>query len=162
MNLFAPDSENIPAGFDTQDFKIRPLTINDVVKDYDAVMSCVGHLSRVFSPDDTWPTADLTLEQDLIDLGWHQKEFQNKSSFAYTLMSLDDETCLGCIYVYPCRKVGYDACVYLWVRQSLKDKLDEKLYSGVQEWMQQDWWFSKVAYPGRQQSWEDWMVLPSK
>ena len=30
-----------------------------------------------------WPSEDLTLEQDLIDLAWHQKEAQRRSSFTY-------------------------------------------------------------------------------
>lgn len=83
MKKFAPDSVTIPAGIETQDFRIRMLTINDVVKDYDAVMSSIDHLQGVFGPGSSWPSADLTFEQDLIDLGWHQKEFQIRSSFTY-------------------------------------------------------------------------------
>jgi hypothetical protein len=47
------------------------------------------------------PKDDLTLEQDLIDPGWHQKEFQKRSSFACTMMSLDESRCLGCVYILP-------------------------------------------------------------
>ena len=55
---------------------MRMLTVNDVVKDYDAVMTGVEHLRTVW-PSGTWPDG-LTFEQDLIDLGWHQKEFQRR------------------------------------------------------------------------------------
>lgn len=67
------------------------LTVNDVVKDYNAVMTSIEHLQKTkpFGPDHKWPTKDLTFEQDLIDLGWHQKEFQRKTSFACTVMSLE-------------------------------------------------------------------------
>ena len=163
MKRFAPDSEIIPSGFKTKDFRLRMLTINDAVKDYDAVMSSIDHLQGVFGPGNSWPSADLTLEQDLIDLGWHQKEFQNRSSFAYTVMNLDESRCLGCVYVDPSEKQGYDAKVILWVRQSEFSKgLDEKLFSAVKSWLSKEWWFNKVAYPGRQISWQEWESLADK
>jgi hypothetical protein len=163
MKRFVPDSAIIPPGFETEEFKIRALTINDVVKDYDAVMSSVDHLKGVFGPESTWPSPDLTLEQDLIDLGWHQKEFQFRNSFAYTVVSLDESVCLGCVYVYPSEKSGYDAKVILWVRQSEIGKgLDGRLYSAVKSWLSEEWWFTRVAFPGRQLSWEEWGSLPGR
>jgi len=58
------------------------LAIHDVVKDYEAVMTSAAHLRRLF-PHGTWPEG-LTLEQNLIELGWRQHEFQRRTSFAYT------------------------------------------------------------------------------
>ena len=161
MKKFVPDSVIIPSGIETEDFRIRILTVNDVVKDYDAVMSSIDHLRGVFGPSSSWPSADLTLEQDLIDLGWHQKEFQVGKSFAYTVMSLDERRCLGCVYVDASEKAGYDAKVILWVRQSeLRKNLDEKLFSAVKKWLTEEWWFTAVAFPGRQLSWQEWESLP--
>jgi hypothetical protein len=163
VKRFAPDSVIIPLGIETKDFRIRILTINDVVKDYDAVMSSSNHLRGIFGPSSSWPSADLTLEQDLIDLGWHQKEFQIGSSFAYTVMSLDESSCLGCVYIDPSEKAGYDAKVILWVRQSeIRKGLDEKLFSAVKIWLSEEWWFATVAFPGRQLSWQEWDSLPDK
>jgi len=163
MERFAPDSAAIPWGFETEDFKIRMLTIHDLVKDYDAVMSSIDHLKGAFGPSDPWPLDDLTLEQDLIDLGWHQAEFQMRNSFAYTVMNLDESRCLGCVYVNPSEKVSYDANVILWVRQGeIRTGLDEKLFSAVRIWLQQEWWFTTVAFPGRKLSWQEWESLPDK
>ncbi len=163
MERFAPDSVTIPSGIETKDFRIRGLTISDVVKDYDAVMSSIDHLAGVLGPSRVWPSANLTLEQDLIDLGWHQKEFQIRSSFTYTVMSLDESRCLGCVYIYPSEKVGHDAKVMLWVRQSeLRKGLDDKLFSAVKIWLSEEWWFTSVAFPGRQLSWQEWEALPNK
>jgi hypothetical protein len=159
MKKFVPESSTIPLGFETADFKVRPLMINDVVKDYDAVMSSVEYLSGVFGPGTSWPSSDLTLEQDLIDLGWHQKEFQIRRSFAFTVMALNEESCLGCVYINPSPKENFDAVVFLWVRQSEKDLLDKKLYSGISTWIEKEWWFDSVAYPGRRQSWDEWSAL---
>jgi hypothetical protein len=163
MKRFAPDSVIIPRGIETSDFRIRILTVNDVVKDYDAVMCSIDHLRGVFGPSDPWPSSDLTLEQDLIDLGWHQKEFQIGSSFAFTVMNLDESRCLGCVYVDPSEKAGYDAKVILWVRQSeIRKGLDEKLFSAVKIWLSEEWWFTTVAFPGRQLSWQEWESLLDK
>jgi hypothetical protein len=135
------------------------LTINDVVKDYDAVITSADHLHGVFGPDSSWPE-NLTLEQDLIDLGWHQKEFQKRSSFAYTVMAPDESRCLGCVYIDPPFKSGYDAEVYLWVRQSELEKgLDTVLYNAVKEWVNKEWPFKNVAYPGREIDWDKWINL---
>ena len=163
MKSFVPDSVIIPSGIETEDFKIRILTINDVVKDYDAVMSSIDHLKGVFGPNNPWPDADLTLEQDLIDLGWHQKEFQIRSSFAYTVMRPDGNKCLGCVYIDPSEKVGYDAKVILWVRLSEIEKgLDDRLFSTVKKWISEEWWFTIVAFPGRLMNWTEWDSLPDK
>ena len=162
MNIFAPSTAAIPSRIETSDFQIRMLTINDLVKDYDAVMSSVEHLTGVFGPGVSWP-AGLTLEADLVDLGWHQKEFELRNSFSFTVMSPDESRCLGCVYIDPSEKLGYDAKVTLWVRQSeVQNGLDEKLYSTIRTWLSEEWWFTKVAFPGRELSWEEWTSLPDK
>ena len=97
----------IPEVLKTDKFKLRMLKVTDVVKDYDAVMTSVGHIQGVFGPRFKWPSKDLTLEQDLIDLGWHQKEFQIRSSFAYTVMNSDESLCMGCIYIFPSSKKDF-------------------------------------------------------
>ena len=158
---FVPEDFQVPEKLETERFRLRTLTVNDVVKDYDAVMTSVEHLRGVFGPRSTWPSPELTLEQDLIDLGWHQKEFQGRRSFAYTVMNPSESQCLGCIYIVPTRKGGYDAEVYLWVRQSeLKSGLDAVLFGAVKEWVKTLWPFKNVAYPGRDIDWKAWEELP--
>jgi hypothetical protein len=90
MKKFKPDSVTIPSGIETKDFRVRILTVNDVVKDYDAM-------------------------------------------------------------------------VRLWVRQSeIKNGLDKKLFSAVKIWLSEEWWFTTIAFPGRQLSWQEWESLPDK
>ena len=88
---FVPPEFKVPKVLETDKFRLRMLTIRDIEKDYDAVVTSIDNLKGVFGERyKKWPPKDLTLEQDLIDLGWHQKEFQNRSSFAYTVMNLDE------------------------------------------------------------------------
>lgn len=155
---FVPQDFQVPETLETNLFRLRTLTVHDVVKDYDAVMTSVDHLQGSGSHGD-WPQG-LTFEQDLIDLGWHQKEFQRRSSFTYTVMSLDESRCLGCVYIYPPTQGDFEAEVYLWVRQSEVGKgLDEVLFNTVKKWIEGKWPFAKVAYPGREISWSDWMKM---
>lgn len=81
MKKIVSDNFQVPQKLETDKFRLRMLTVNDVVKDYDAVMTSIDHLQGIFGPRSSWPSSDLTFEQDLIDLGWHQKEFQRKTSF---------------------------------------------------------------------------------
>ncbi len=50
MTPFVPKDFAVPAGFETADFRVRMLAISDVVKDYDAVMTSLERLQKVFSP----------------------------------------------------------------------------------------------------------------
>jgi hypothetical protein len=157
MSTFLPPKFKVPTLLQTEKFLIRPLKISDVVKDYDAVMSSLTHLEGIFGPNYRWPYPELTLEQDLIDLGWHQKEFQKRSSFAYTVMNIDESICLGCIYINPSDKENFDAEVFMWIRTSAyKDGLDDILFNTVKEWVANEWPFENVAYPGRDITWEEW------
>lgn len=154
---FIPTGYVIPEVLETDRFRLRMLTTKDVKLDYDAVMTSIEHLQKTkpFGPDHKWPTKDLSFEQDLIDLGWHQKEFQKKSSFAFTVMTLDEAECLGCMYIYPSDNPSYDAIIMMWVRQSeVPNGLDKILFSIVKKWIQEKWPFNKVAYPGRDVSWD--------
>lgn len=160
---FVPAEFNVPEKLETEKFRVRMLTVNDVVKDYDAVMTSIEHLQGAFGPTSTWPTKDLTLEQDLIDLGWHQKEFQQRSSFTYTVMNLDESQCLGCVYIFPTTKAGHDAVITMWVRSSeLGNGLDEILFQEIKTWITAKWPFKQVAYPGRDITWEKWNSLEVK
>ena len=93
---FVPVDFSVPQTLETDEFRLRMLTVNDVVKDYDAVVSSADHCKTIW-PCPGWPDG-LTLEQNLIDLGWHQKEFQIRRSFAYTVVNLDESTVLGCVF----------------------------------------------------------------
>ena len=157
-NKFIPTDYKIPEVLETDRFRLRMLTVKDVKLDYDAVMTSIEHLQKTkpFGANHKWPTKNLSFEQDLIDLGWHQKEFQKKSSFAFTVMTLDEAKCLGCIYIYPSDNPSYDAITMMWVRQSeVPNGLDEILFSIVKKWIQDKWPFNKVAYPGRDVSWDE-------
>ncbi|MFZ4509056.1 MAG: GNAT family N-acetyltransferase [Fimbriimonas sp.] len=159
MPTFVPEDFSVPDTLKTDEFHLRMLTVNDVVKDFDAVMSSVEHCKTIWGGK--WPEG-LTLEQNLIDLGWHQKEFQTRRSFAYTVVAPNESIVLGCVYLLPTRKVGFDAEVYLWIRQShLASGMETRLYEAVRNWVTMAWPFKSVSYPGRSISLADWKSIES-
>lgn len=157
-----PASFSVPSRLETDEFRLRMLTVHDLVKDFEAVVTSAEHLKGIFPPPSTWPDG-LTLEQDLIDLGWHQKEFQRRTSFAYTVMSLDEERCLGCVYLYPSDRMGYEAYCLLWARESeLASGLEDRLLAEVRAWLSAAWPFERIGFPGRDMSWNEWHALPPR
>ena len=82
---FLPEDFEVPILHETDVFRIRPITIHDLVKDYDAVMTNREHLWALFGEAWGWPEEDLTIEQDLVDPGWHQEGLQMRSSFDYAV-----------------------------------------------------------------------------
>ena len=112
-------------------------------------MSSVEHLQGLMGSDDGWPLG-LTIEENLIDLGWHQREFTLRHSFAYSVMSLDGELCLGCCYIYPSMKSEYQAQAFYWIRQEhLVNGLEARLSSKFKRWLETDWPFSRIEFPNR-------------
>ncbi len=73
------------------------LTAYDLEEDYAAVMKSETVLKGLFGSD--WPTG-LTLEDDAMDLYWHQREFIAKRSFAWVIRT-EEEGYIGCAYLYP-------------------------------------------------------------
>lgn len=154
MPPLVPADFEVPQRLETPDFILRPLRIGDVVKDYDAVMTSVAELRTVFARQTRWPEG-LSFEDDLIDLGWHHKEFRIRRSFAYTVMAPDESICLGCAYIEPTTLAGYDAEAFCWIRTSHAAALDRPLFQVFKSWLQADWPFQAVAFPGRELSWDE-------
>jgi len=156
--LFVPKDFVVPDLVDTGDLRIRLLNMDDLVKDYSAYMSSIEHIRGVFGPHDIdWPTADLTVDLALADLGWCEWEHYQRTSFSYCVMSPDDSRELGCLYVSPTKKREFDAEITLWVTKLEYDNgLDRKLYDFAKQWIKEKWPFGKVAFPGRDISWQEW------
>ena len=150
---FLPSGFIVPNVIETDYFKLRSITIHDVFKDYDAVMSSRDHLWKRFGKIWGWPSEDLTIEQDIVDLGWHQKEFQLRSSFDYAVMSLDEVRLLGCVYIDPPEEDGIDADIWYWGRHcELENGLEEQIERFLHSWLATSWPFSKVRLNGLSQS----------
>ena len=151
-----PEDFIVPAWLETSHMRLRSLTIDDAVKDFEAVVTSETRLRTIYRPGGEWPDG-LSLSQNIIELAWHQVEFQLRTSFAYTVVSPDESAVLGCMYIYPTAKQGHDVEITMWVRESEAGSgLDEHLFETVESWIERDWPFENPAYPGRRISWDEW------
>src|SRR4051794_18555250 len=118
------------------------LSVDDVVKDFDALCE------RVDAAGKRRPPFVETVAANLVDLGWHQKEFELRRSFAYTVLAPDESQVVGCVYVDPSET--HDARVWMWVRRSAwEDGLDPLLDAAVRDWIARDWPFGSVDWAKR-------------
>jgi len=145
---FVPDDFELSSGFETAEFRVRPITVADAEKDYEAVMESIEIIHSSFL-DDSWPIESFTLEENRRDLAAKERKFERRHSFTYTVVSPDESQVLGCVYINN-GIGGPDAAVFMWVRRSVHDAgLDSLLEAAVREWMERDWPFEWIVYPGR-------------
>jgi len=139
---------------ETDQFRIRPLRAADVELDYKAVMSSIDHMHSVLG--DGWPDEDMTIEEDRRALEMHEREFERRERFVYTVVNLDETECLGCIYIRPSRLDEFDAEVVMWVTQDAFDNgLDDVVLNALKDWLDSEWPFDGVVFPGRAMEWDE-------
>lgn len=154
MVKFIPDNFNPPKRIQLGEFVLRTLSYKDAEVDYQAVMSSIDVIKKTRGGD--WPTKDLTLEDNKIDLAWHQREFEFKSSFAYCVWDLKEEKYLGCLYFYPAgfrgrTTDGADVDISFWVTQKSYDMgLYPKLYKELRAWVKEEWPFKKPYWSNKE------------
>jgi hypothetical protein len=162
----AATSSFIPAGFtapvlvEAEGFKIVPLGPELAKIDFEAYMSSIEHLQKTFTRSTNWPHKDVSDADAMLDMETEQARFENRESFAYAVLTPDGSRERGCVYVYPSTVEGYDAVVRMWVTKAEYDAgFDAELYSWATNWVETDWPFQKVAYPGRAIEWDTWDAI---
>ncbi len=159
-SLFVPADFRVPQRIEQPHYILRPLTVADVAKDYEAVMSSTQSLRQIFGEHDAWPDAQMTVHENERDLQRHQADFEQRRGFTYTVETLDGDSCLGCVYMYPCDRGDYDARVYYWVRDSVKAQgVDAHVGAFLRQWLREVWPFQRPVFPGRDVSWHAWNAL---
>lgn len=78
-------------------FHLTPLSVAQVAEDFANVTASEAVLVGTFGDD--WPKG-LTLAANLVDMGWHEREFTARRSFAWIVRD-PDGVYAGCAYLYP-------------------------------------------------------------
>lgn len=160
-----PDWFEIPAKIEFDDLVLIPVTARHWVQDHDAVVSTLDYLHGEGMNPGQIVHSDVasTPKFGWMDACWLDRHWQRKTAVCYGLMTADESRELGCLYVFPTYKQGYDADVFAWVRTGeRKLGLGEKLYRFAEEWVPRVWPLKTVSWPGRNISWADWYALPEK
>jgi hypothetical protein len=166
-----PDDFEVPTRVETDRFVVVPLILDRFAIDYESYASSVEHLQKTYSVDESlyigpglqWP-AGVSIRMALLDAAFCEMAFFHlRSQFAYEVLDRSETRQLGCVYVFPTTRKGYEAEARMWVREDeLKNGLDEAVHSWFRPWVETVWPFQRVAWPGREIPWEDWMAMPLK
>ena len=106
---FIPADFQPPTLVETGDFIVKPLGPELMEIDYVAYMSSIEHLQKTFTRSTSWPHEGLDMDDALLDMQTEERRFNQRESFAYAVLTPDGKTELGCVYVYPSKKAGFDA-----------------------------------------------------
>jgi hypothetical protein len=153
---FVPEGFKAPFQVKHNKFTVRKLTVDEVEKDYEAVMSSRESLRQVFCVNDDWPSDDMTIEENREDLLEHQEEFDKNIGFAYTVVTPDDSRCIGCLYIYPFGLGVYDCRIFYWLVDDIADQLDAEFRGFLDKWIPDSFGFKNPVFPGRDMSHQEW------
>ena len=108
-------------------------------------------------PWGAWPH-EMSLAENLADLEMHERDFENRAGFTYTVLDPESGDVIGCVYIYPLRRRNDDgaaaepipgaASVRSWVRED-RAALDEPLWRAVSAWLGAEWPFERIEYAAR-------------
>ena len=153
MPPFVPAGFVVPSGLDHALFRLRPLGPEHSTSDFAAWTSSMDHIHATPGYEASrWPHP-MTLAENLGDLERHAADFAAREGFTYTVLAPDDAegdaaTVIGCVYIYPADKPGFDARVRSWVRAA-DAPLDIELYRAMTAWLAADWPFERADYAAR-------------
>lgn len=144
-----PADFDVPLTLEGAGFRLEQLRVAHNVEDFAAWHGSQEHIHATagFAGRD-WPLDDYTLEQNEADLAEHETDFAKRIGFTYTVIEPSSGEVIGCVYLYPPKREGYDLDARSWVRAD-RAALDKPVYEAVLAWVAADWPFRSVDYAAR-------------
>ena len=121
----------LPREFALGSFVLTPLTMDVVEEDFAAVQDTAHLMDGIFGD---WPNG-LTLEDNRVDLAWHDREFTTNRSFSWVIRNGGGRY-LGCFYLFP--KIGRrgHAKAALWFcEMDDRDTVASTLVAALKDWL---------------------------
>ena len=161
-----PSAFDPPRGASLDGFTLEVLGPRRAAADFLAVKSSATDIRHVFGPENDWPAADITFEQNHADLERHEKEFDRRDAFAYSMLK-SPTGYVGCFYIKPIksrmaedrRKALFDAQAFFWLSSEPNPLSATAVHAVLDQWLRDQWPFRAVAWPGRTQGWAEWERL---
>lgn len=147
-STLVPGDFAVPAGLQTETFVLEPLGVRHNALDYAAWTSSIEHIR--LTPgflDSSWPKL-MSAEENRADLARHERDFAERVGFTYTVLDPGPGDVVGCVYLYPSKRPGFDVDVRSWVRAD-RAELDKPLYEVVSGWLADSWPFANPDYAAR-------------
>ena len=149
VSPIVPEDFAVPLELDGPGFRLEPLRVAHNVEDFAAWHGSQEHIHATPGfAGRTWPVDDYTLEQNLADLAEHEKDFARRIGFTYTVLEPTTGEVIGCVYLYPPKRDGFDLDARSWVRAD-RAGLDKPVHDAVVAWLAADWPFTSVDYAAR-------------
>ena len=143
-----PEGFAVPAGIRSELFVLEPLGVQHNEADHAAWMSSIEHIRATPGfAGRTWP-APMSLQENAADLVKHAQDFADRTGFTYTVLDPASGDVIGCVYLSPPRRTGYDVDVRSWVRADHAG-LDKPLHDLICQWLAGAWPFQKPDYAER-------------
>ncbi|MEE2936531.1 MAG: GNAT family N-acetyltransferase [Planctomycetota bacterium] len=138
---------SIPETLETERFVLEPLAPRHAALDFAALMSCRDRLRTELQWGD-WPPADFTLDLNRQDLAEHYGEFVRREAFAYTVLSVNREQCLGCVYLERCEEIDGGQLAFWVIDDALEREVE--LVEEMLHWVHQEWAIERLLLPFHQ------------
>jgi hypothetical protein len=149
---FVPEDFEVPRELVCEEFRLEPLGPEHNEGDYRAWTSSIAHIRATPGFEGwSWPTPDMTPEENLGDLERHAADFAGRSGFTYTVRAVGSDEIIGCVYIYPDASGASgasEADVRSWVSAD-HAALDVTLYQAASAWLRSAWPFTAVRYAPR-------------
>jgi hypothetical protein len=163
--LFEP-----PLTVDLDGFTAKVLTPQFADLDFEAVTASANTIRHVFGPENFWPSQGMGYEENKADLARHERQFHERSAFAYALLDPTGSRYLGCLYLKPIKsKTGRDkrheqfsAQAFFWLSTLHQEVGEAALQAAITDWLAAVWGLTNVAWPGRNPSWKAWSALAAQ
>jgi len=141
MYELVADAFDVPTGLEHARFRLQMLTVDDVVKDFDAICSRVNHEG---APQ---PPFVPTIAQNLVDLGWHRRSssYGARSPTRSSLRTRPRCSAASTSILRDARR----ARVVVVRQTAWDDGLDPVLEAAVREWVATRWPFERVTFGKR-------------
>lgn len=145
-HIFVPVDFEVPIDFEGPGFRLEPLGPEQNERDHAAWMSSIDHIRSTPGFEATeWPQA-MTLERNYADLEGHERDFENRVGFTYSIV--DGDEVIGCVYIYPSNISGHDVEVRSWVTES-RSVMERATWGALSEWIRSVWPFESPLYEPR-------------
>lgn len=150
-----PEEFSAPTILTLDDLTAKPLTRADLKADMDAVNSSLEVIRK--TRGGSWPEEAVSEKDNFLDLAWHEREFKERSSFAYAVYD-SNSNYVACFYLYPMgfrteltdELMGCDMDASWWVTAAAYEQgYYPKLYKALQQWLR-EFPVKKVYYSNKE------------
>ena len=139
-----PPDFDVPQALDGDGFRLEPLGPRHNERDHDAWMGSIEHIRSLPGFGGDWPQP-MSLEDNLADLEMHDRHFEERIGFTYSVLTGDEV--IGCVYIYPAGSGRTGIEVRSWTTQQSRE-VHPKLLSALTTWMDEAWPFDDPTVVG--------------